>query len=386
MNYKINFEEYSDYVKELYREFHRHPELSGEEVWTSSRICKELELLEIPYTVLDKRNVVGVIDSKRIGKNIAVRADFDALPVKEETGLPYASEYDGKMHACGHDAHTAMLLGAARILKENEDMISGKVYLCFQMGEEVGEGAYEIVEYLKGQEKIDQVFGMHIAAIIPKGYIALSEGPIMAGAYTWKIEVNGKGGHGSMPDKAIDPIRPAAEIMMRITSLLGNKLDPLDPVVISTGMFNAGTKANIIPEKASLEGTIRYFRQDTREKVFNMIEDISDKIASSYGTSAKVSYIQNASPVTNNSESIAIARKAVSSMDNLQYMTMPKLMGSDNFSDFVNTFDGFYAFIGAGFDGENGMLFNHNPRFTLDEDAFIIGSEFIVRTISEMME
>ena len=244
---------YENYVIDLRHEFHRHPELSDQEVWTSGRICEELDKMGIPYVRVAETNVVGLIDTGRPGKTIAVRGDIDALPVHEEANVPFKSEIDGCMHACGHDTHAAMLLGTARILSEHKEELSGKIYLCFQKGEEIGHGARDIVNYLKEQGGVDKAFGLHIAASLPLGLISLNEGPAMAGACKWTLKVRGKGGHGSMPAASIDPIKPLAEILLRITSLLVNRMDTLEPVVVSPCMFHAGTADNIIPETAHIE-------------------------------------------------------------------------------------------------------------------------------------
>ena len=369
---------YEEYVIGLRQEFHRHPELSDQEVWTSGRICEELDKMGIPYTRVAGTNVVGLIDTGRPGKTIAFRGDIDALPVHEEANVPFKSEIDGLMHACGHDSHAAMVLGAARILNDHKDELSGKIYVCFQKGEEVGIGARDIVEYLKEQGGVDKAFGLHIAANLPTGFISLTEGPSMAGACNWQVVVKGKGGHGSMPYASIDPIKPLAEILLRITSLMVNRMDTLEPIVVSPCYFHAGTADNIIPETAEMRGTIRYFKEEALDRTLELVEQISRDIAASYDATATLTYSRGKTiPVDNDAASIAAAREVVENIDGLTAIQAPKLMGSDNFADFVHAFPGFYCFIGAGFDGPDGSLPNHHPRFTLDEKAFRLGVEFL---------
>ena len=369
---------YEEYVIALREEFHRHPELSDQEVWTSGRICEELDKMGIPYTRVAGTNVVGLIDTGRPGKTIAFRGDIDALPVHEEADVPFKSEIDGLMHACGHDSHAAMVLGAARILNDHKDELSGKIYVCFQKGEEVGIGARDIVEYLKEQGGVDKAFGLHIAANVPTGFISLTEGPSMAGACNWQVVVKGKGGHGSMPYASIDPIKPLAEILLRITSLLVNRMDTLEPIVVSPCYFHAGTADNIIPETAEMRGTIRYFKEEALDRTLELVEQISRDIAASYDATATLTYVRGKTiPVDNDAASIAAAREVVENIDGLTAIQAPKLMGSDNFADFVHAFPGFYCFMGAGFDGPDGNLPNHHPRFTLDEKAFRLGVEFL---------
>ena len=369
---------YEEYVIGLRQEFHRHPELSDQEVWTSGRICEELDKMGIPYTRVAGTNVVGLIDTGRPGKTIAFRGDIDALPVHEEADVPFKSEIDGLMHACGHDSHAAMVLGAARILNDHKDELSGKIYVCFQKGEEVGIGARDIVEYLKEQGGVDKAFGLHIAANLPTGFISLTEGPSMAGACNWQVVVKGKGGHGSMPYASIDPIKPLAEILLRVTSLMVNRMDTLEPIVVSPCYFHAGTADNIIPETAEMRGTIRYFKEEALDRTLELVEQISRDIAASYDATATLTYSRGKTiPVDNDAASIAAAREVVENIDGLTAIQAPKLMGSDNFADFVHAFPGFYCFMGAGFDGPDGSLPNHHPRFTLDEKAFRLGVEFL---------
>lgn len=369
---------YEEYVIGLRQEFHRHPELSDQEVWTSGRICEELDKMGIPYTRVAGTNVVGLIDTGRPGKTIAFRGDIDALPVHEEANVPFKSEIDGLMHACGHDSHAAMVLGAARILNDHKDELSGKIYVCFQKGEEVGIGARDIVEYLKEQGGVDKAFGLHIAANLPTGFISLTEGPSMAGACNWQVVVKGKGGHGSMPYASIDPIKPLAEILLRVTSLMVNRMDTLEPIVVSPCYFHAGTADNIIPETAEMRGTIRYFKEEALDRTLELVEQISRDIAASYDATATLTYSRGKTiPVDNDAASIAAAREVVENIDGLTAIQAPKLMGSDNFADFVHAFPGFYCFMGAGFDGPDGNLPNHHPRFTLDEKAFRLGVEFL---------
>ena len=369
---------YEEYVIGLRQEFHRHPELSDQEVWTSGRICEELDKMGIPYTRVAGTNVVGLIDTGRPGKTIAFRGDIDALPVHEEANVPFKSEIDGLMHACGHDSHAAMVLGAARILNDHKDELTGKIYVCFQKGEEVGIGARDIVEYLKEQGGVDKAFGLHIAANLPTGFISLTEGPSMAGACNWQVVVKGKGGHGSMPYASIDPIKPLAEILLRVTSLMVNRMDTLEPIVVSPCYFHAGTADNIIPETAEMRGTIRYFKEEALDRTLELVEQISRDIAASYDATATLTYSRGKTiPVDNDAASIVAARKVVENIDGLTAIQAPKLMGSDNFADFVHAFPGFYCFMGAGFDGPDGSLPNHHPRFTLDEKAFRLGVEFL---------
>ena len=200
----------------------------------------------------------------------------------------------------------------------------------------------------------------------------------MAGACNWQVVVKGKGGHGSMPYASIDPIKPLAEILLRVTSLMVNRMDTLEPIVVSPCYFHAGTADNIIPETAEMRGTIRYFKEEALDRTLELVEQISRDIAASYDATATLTYSRGKTiPVDNDAASIVAAREVVENIDGLTAIQAPKLMGSDNFADFVHAFPGFYCFMGAGFDGPDGSLPNHHPRFTLDEKAFRLGVEFL---------
>lgn len=387
MNIYEESKKYEEYVINLRREFHRHPELSDKEFWTCERIEKELDDMNLPHERVAGTNIVAVLDTGREGKKIALRADIDALPVKEEADVPFKSEIEGCMHACGHDSHAAMLLGATRILNDIKDELSGKIYICFQKGEEVALGARDIVEYLQAKGGVDYAFGQHITAIIPKGCIVIPRGPSLAGACNWKITVKGKGGHGSMPFRSIDPIKPAADILMRITSLLVNRLDTLNPIVVSPCKFIAGTADNIIPETAEVAGTIRYFDEKALDNTIALIEEICEHVAASYGAQATFEYSRGKTlPVVNDPKAIAEAAKIIDEMEGAKAIREMKLMGSDNFADFTNAFPGFYSFLGAGFDGPNGNMPNHHPKFTLDEGSFRLGVEFLTKVAVKALE
>ena len=366
-------------------------ELQEETIANRRHIHQHAETgLDLPETVAfvkDKLTEYGLAPTDcghgvtaTLGKGspvLLLRADMDGLPIREDSGESFSCT-TGTMHACGHDSHASMVLGAARILNDHKDELSGKIYVCFQKGEEVGIGAWDIVEYLKEQGGVDKAFGLHIAANLPTGFISLTEGPSMAGACNWQVVVKGKGGHGSMPYASIDPIKPLAEILLRVTSLMVNRMDTLEPIVVSPCYFHAGTADNIIPETAEMRGTIRYFKEEALDRTLELVEQISRDIAASYDATATLTYSRGKTiPVDNDAASIVAAREVVENIDGLTAIQAPKLMGSDNFADFVHAFPGFYCFMGAGFDGPDGSLPNHHPRFTLDEKAFRLGVEFL---------
>ena len=369
---------YEQYVIDMRREFHENPELSHHEERTVRRIREELDKLGIPNITVGHNNVIGTLEGGKPGKKIAIRADIDALPVAEANEVPYKSKVEGVMHACGHDGHAAMLLGTAHVLSEIRDQLCGTVYLCFQVAEEIGAGADEIVAYLGSIGGVDQAIGTHLAGGDPAGVINLPDGPMMAGALGFEITVKGVGGHGSRPDRAVDPVKPACDIVLKIAMIPAQYHNPFDTCVVSPCQITAGNKNNIIPETAEMRGTIRYFKEEALDRTLELVEQISRDIAASYDATATLTYSRGKTiPVDNDAASIAAAREVVENIDGLTAIQAPKLMGSDNFADFVHAFPGFYCFMGAGFDGPDGSLPNHHPRFTLDEKAFRLGVEFL---------
>ncbi len=272
--------ELEPYIIERRIDFHMYPELKYEEKRTSSIVSKELE--ELGYEVIKtaKTGVIGILRGKEEGKTVALRADMDALPVQEENDVPYKSRVPGKMHACGHDAHTAMLLGAAKILAEIKDKLNGTVKLIFQPGEEGGLGAKKIVE--EGHlDDVDAIFGIHVWAELPSGTIGIKEGPLLASADAFKATIRGKGGHGAVPHMSIDPIVVAVDIANAYQKIISRETNPLDPAVISVTKIVAGTTFNVIPETAELWGTIRAFNEEVRDFIIERMKQITEGYAKS---------------------------------------------------------------------------------------------------------
>ena len=379
MNVLEEVKKYKDYAVAMRREFHRHPELSWQETETAARIRRELDEMGIPYEEVVGTGTIATLKGKKDHPVIGLRCDIDALPIKEVKELPYRSENDGVMHACGHDGHTAILLGAAKILNEHKDEIAGKIILFFERAEENGGGMPQMLAYMdKHGITADTCYGTHLFAMLESGKVGLITGGTMSTAMGFNITIHGKGGHGSMPYASIDPIKPLAEILLRVTSLMVNRMDTLEPIVVSPCYFHAGTADNIIPETAEMRGTIRYFKEEALDRTLELVEQISRDIAASYDATATLTYSRGKTiPVDNDAASIAAAREVVENIDGLTAIQALKLMGSDNFADFVHAFPGFYCFMGAGFDGPDGSLPNHHPRFTLDEKAFRLGVEFL---------
>lgn len=376
------------YVIELRRDFHMHPELSFQEERTSAKVCEELGKMGIPYEVVGRRNVVGVIDSGKPGKTIGIRGDMDALPVEETVDLPFKSQNPGVMHACGHDGHTSCLLGIAKTLNALREELTGKVLLCFEVAEEIGGGADEVVAYLKEQGGVDQVIGTHLWASEPVGTIKLFDGPFMAGNLGFTIKVIGQGGHGSRPDLAVDPLRPACDILLRIASIPVNRHNPFDTVVVSPCMINGGSKNNIIPGECVIQGNVRFFKRGDDQVVLETMRTIAENTAKAYGATAEVEGLVMApNPVINDPEAAARGRALAERMGLTVEGAGEPNAGSDDFANFLAAFPGFYCNIGAKADDIPGGCGNHhNSNFVISEDAFPVAMEFLATYAYEYLQ
>ena len=364
--------EVEQYVIDMRREFHAHPEISYQEERTTARIREELEAIGIPYEIVGSGNVVGILDTGRPGKSLAIRADIDALPMDEENkSLSYCSTVPGVMHSCGHDGHAAMLLGTAKILSRIRDELRGKVYFCFQVAEEQGGGAGEIVEYLRSVGGVDAAIGTHLDGNSETGTIYLPDGALMAGVCFFDIRVNGVGGHGSRPDKCVDPIKPACDILLKIASIPAQYHNPFNTCVISPCQIHAGSANNIVPEAAVIGGNIRFFRYGDEERLMDRIRLIAENTAAAYGTTAELNYYPvSRVPVINTPEMAELGRKTAEKVGFTLVPPHDPTCGSDNFAEFVEAFPGFYCDTGARCHREGASGNHHNPRFDLDETAF----------------
>ena len=367
-------QEQQEYMVALRRELHRHPEVAGEEAWTSARIAAELEQIGIPYVVDERRSIIARIAGGRPGKKLALRADIDALPMAEATGLPYASEIPGVMHACGHDAHAAGLMGAARLLWPLRSQLAGEVFLCFQIGEELGYGAPEIIRYLKEQGGVDFVAGIHLMPDWEPGTFICQSGPLMAGVNGWEITVTGKGGHGSAPWNTVDPIRPAAEILLRLGAVQGTRRSAFEQFVISPCIFSAGTARNIIPDTALISGTNRFFSSEQKMQLSELMNQTAQNIAASYGAQAELVEGPPTMAVVNDPDAAALAASVVRQIGGAVQQATP-LLASDNMGDYLQAFPGIYVFAGsAPWEGERLPI--HNAGYSPNEDALSWSAAF----------
>lgn len=366
--------EYKEYVINLRREFHMYPEPSWQEIRTSGRVKEELTKMGIPFKEIAKTGVMAIIKGKNEGKTVALRADMDALQVKELNEVSYCSKNDGIMHACGHDGHTAMLLGAAKILNEMKDDIKGTVRLLFQPAEEMAQGAQAMID--EGcMEGVDEVFGMHLWSDLEQGKISVEAGPRMASADMFKIKVKGKGGHGSLPHQGIDAVVAASAIVMDLQSVVSREISPLQAAVVSVGSFHSGTRFNVISSEAVLEGTTRCFNPDIRERFPKIMERIIKNTAASYRAEAALEYTFGTPPTINDAPSSERAAKAIDKLYGAEAVAlMEKVTGGEDFAMYLEKAPGAIAFVGVRNEDKGCNYPQHHERFNIDEDALEMGS------------
>lgn len=368
-----------DYIIKFRRDFHENPELSSQEFKTQEKIMNELDRLGIPYKKAGNTSLIASIKGNKPGKTVALRADIDALPIKEESGVEFASKVPGLMHACGHDTHAAMLLGAARLLSEMKDEISGEVRLFFQEAEETFMGAKLIIKD-GGMEGVDACFGIHTIPTVPIGTIDVTPGYRSAGCDTIYIKFEGVSGHGSSPHLAKDTVHPAAQFVTDLQGIATKNVNPQEPIVLSVGRFVGGTKANIIAKYTELDISMRYFDYDTRKTVHEAIKRHAQAIADAYEIKAEVIIEDSALSVYNDDELAAQAKETALKIFGEEGIgAMPKMMGSEDMSYYFQDAPGVFAWLGSGNKEKDCIYFPHHEKFKIDEDSLKLGTAMHVQ-------
>ncbi|WP_410511624.1 amidohydrolase [Paenibacillus sp. BR2-3] len=363
------------------RHLHRHPELSYQERETSAFVADKLASFGIE---VEKSSVgygvVGILRGGKPGSTVVLRADMDALPIREENGCPYASQNEGVMHACGHDGHTAMLLGAAAYYSSRRDKLQGELRFLFQPAEEVCPGGAlgMIAEgVLNGA---DAVYGLHLWTPLPVGTVASAPGPLMASADEFFIDILGKGGHAGIPHRSIDSIVAGAALVTQLQSIVSRSVDPLRPAVLSVGTIQGGFAQNVVAEKCRITGTVRAFDEETRLLIRQRIEEMSSAVAAAYGAQAQVDYLMGYPPLVNHEAEcrrfFIEAPRALG--DSVEVITMEKLMPAEDFAYYVQSVPGCFMFVGAGNLDKNAVYPHHHSRFNFDEDAMLHGVKLLI--------
>lgn len=373
---------FSNYMPEVVanrRFLHQHPEIGLSEFQTSDFIAGQLTTMGYEVTRgLAKTGVVATLRNGTSAKSIGIRADFDALPILEESGVAYASLNPGIMHACGHDGHTAMLLGAAKILAERRNF-DGVIHLIFQPAEENFAGANLMIQDgLFERFPCDAVFGLHNDPGIAFGHFAFREGPMMASADECKITVIGRGGHGAEPQAASDPIVAGASIVMALQTVVSRNIHPLESAVITVGAFNSGIASNVIPERAEMRLTIRALKADVRDELERRIRSIAEGQAASYGMSVEIEYDRGYAPTVNHKAETDYVRelaKSFAGQDKVFDLERP-IMGSEDFSFMLQECPGSYFLLGTKRTDNDPPL--HHPRYDFNDDILPVGTGFWV--------
>ena len=388
---KIEANKISDWIIDIRRELHKHPELMYEEVKTSALVRRELDDLGIAYqSPIAKTGVLASIGNGE-GPCVALRADMDALPIHEETDVPFRSEIDGKMHACGHDCHTAMLLGAAKILKSKESEINGTIKLFFQPAEEGGAGGKLMRdEGALENPKVERIFGLHVWPQMPTGQIGSKEGTFLAATTFLDLTIKGVGGHAAVPHLTRDPVLTSAQIITNLQSIISRELDPLDSGVVSISAIHGGQAANVIPSEVKILGTLRSLTMDGLKSLQIRVKEIAEKIAEAHECEAIVKYPGNDYPPTvNDGEMWDFAKKIGSSMLGKENVNdLEAVMGGEDFAYYTEQVKGCFVVLGVQNKEIDAVYSVHHPMFKADEKALHIGTalhtSFALQSLEEL--
>lgn len=370
-------------IIQLRRELHRYPELSGQEANTAAVICAFLDGLGVKYRAhVAGHGVVADIPGRPGVPCVVLRADMDALPIQEETGLAFASNHDGIMHACGHDGHTAMLLGAAALLAE-EPALPAPVRLIFQPAEEKGTGARAMIE-AGALDGAGMIFGGHLDRHYPPGAIVVSEGAVNASSDNFTIEIIGQGAHGARPHESIDAVVVGSLMVMALQTIVSREVDPARPSVVSVGQFHAGTAPNVIAGQARLNGTVRAQDPAVRQQLCASIRRIAESIAHLHGARLQVTMTPGTPPLINTAHMADLARRAASAAVGAANVLPLKTanMGAEDFSYYMERVPGAYVRFGSQVPGKEGFP-AHSSKFDFDEDALAVGAAYY-RAVAEV--
>ena len=376
MNIKETAQKYSDYVVDIRRKIHRNPELSTQEFETSKLVQEELDKIGVPYEICGElgTGVLATVKGALPGKTILMRGDMDALPVVEEADVPFKSEHEGKMHACGHDCHTSSLLTAAHILNDIKDELHGTVKLAFQPAEETAQGAKDMIAG-GALEGVDGVYGMQVWSGVPVGTACAAAGGRMASAGMFEIWVQGKGGHGAEPANCIDAITCTTAIVNSLQTIVSREFRPMDAAVLTVGRIDAGFRWNVIADKAYIAGTTRCFDNDIAKEFPEKIERIAKGVAAAYRCTVEFKYTDLVPPTVNHPEMSAIVEQSIRTiMGEDANFDFGPTTGGEDFAFFINAAPnqlGAICLMGGRNEAEGCCYEHHSPKFKVDEAALL---------------
>jgi len=384
-----------DGIRQLRRDIHAHPELCFEEIRTAELVATKLTEWGIPiHRGLGKTGVVGIIKAGNSARAIGLRADMDALPMHEQNRFEHASRHPGKMHGCGHDGHTAMLLAAAQYLATHRDF-DGTVYLIFQPAEEGGGGADEMIkDGLFELFPMQAVYGMHNWPGLATGQFALSSGPVMASLNTFRIVIRGKGCHAAMPHLGLDPVPVAAQIIMALQTILTRNANPLDNGLLSVTILRAGEATNIIADNCELAGTVRTFSKELSALIEQRMREIAHHTCLAHGMSCDVEFTRSYPATVNHEQPVAVARQVMAGIvGDPQVLTQQPTMGAEDFAFMLQAIPGCYCFIGNGTDSDDhrsaghgeGPCTLHNTSYDFNDDILPIGATYWVKLVERSL-
>ena len=382
--------ELTDEIIALRRHFHMYPELGFQEFETAKKIENYLQTLGYDTIRMAKTGVVALLDSGRPGPVLMLRADMDALPIMETSQVAYRSKKDGVMHACGHDAHMAMLLVAARILKENKSTINGTIKFVFQPNEEIAGAIHMIEDGVLENPKVDAVMGIHAWTPVDAGKIAITPGPVMGGLDVFKITIHGKGGHTGVPEDAIDPVIAAANLIQTAQIIQTREISNLKATVIMFGKIIGGTKSNIIPDKVDLEGSIRFLYPggpDSEEKPTQRFIRIAEQVCAAHRCTCDIDITHENIPLINHKEMTGLAKETAKAIfPEANAIIDNQTIASEDFSEFSAKVPGVFIFLGAGNKDDGMTVSHHHPAFDIDESVLPKGVEMFVRMAHDFFE
>jgi amidohydrolase len=371
------------------RHLHAHPELGFQEHETSRFVAERLRALGLEVRMgVAETGVVALLHGGRPGKTVLLRADMDALPIDEQNDVPYKSQTPGVMHACGHDAHTAILLNAARLLAERREHLAGTVKFVFQPCEEVPPGgAIRMIEAgVMEEPKVDAAFGLHLMQAAPAGTILAQPGPHMAASDRFRIEIRGKGGHAARPHLCVDAALITAQVLVALHEIVAREIEPGEPAVLTVGMIQAGTVANVIPDTGLLEGTVRTFDRDVQDYIARRIEEIATGVAQAMRAEAVVAY-QRGYPILYNDPAmtevvLSVAREVVGPE---RVLPVEQMTTGEDFGRFLERVPGCFFRLGTRNEARGLVYGHHHPRFDIDESALPVGVEMVARLVERYL-